>query len=126
MPRRTPKGFRLPPRYARCNSSRRPRTSVHLMVGWAGVLAREIGTMPFVVTEPCFGCKYTDCVTVCPTEAFYQDENMLYIHPEECIDCGACVSECPVGAIYDEHEMPSQWLHYIELNRERALALAAG
>jgi ferredoxin len=82
--------------------------------------------MAFVVTEPCFGCKYTDCVTVCPTEAFYQDENMLYIHPEECICCGACVPECPVDAIYDEPEVPRQWLQYIELNRERALALAAG
>lgn len=81
--------------------------------------------MPFVVTEPCFDCKYTDCVACCPTEAFYQDEQMLYINPQECIDCGACVPECPVNAIYDEPEVPRQWKHFIVLNRERTAALVA-
>jgi ferredoxin len=79
--------------------------------------------MTFVVTEPCRDCKYTDCVTVCPTDAFFQDERMLYIDPESCIDCGACAPECPVGAIYGENEVPSQWTQYIALNAERVLAL---
>lgn len=54
--------------------------------------------MTHVVAEPCFDCKYTDCVVVCPVDCFYQSEQLLYIHPDECIDCEDCVSECPVEA----------------------------
>jgi ferredoxin len=68
-------------------------------------------------------CKYTDCVTVCPVDCFYQDDQMLYIDPQECIDCGACVPECPVEAIFHETNVPSQWQQFIELNAERVLAL---
>ncbi len=74
--------------------------------------------MTFVVTEPCFGCKYTDCVVVCPKDCFYEGENMLFIDPNECIDCAACISECPVGAIFHEDEVPEQWRDYIALNAE--------
>src|SRR5262245_24067730 len=52
--------------------------------------------MAFVVCEPCRDCKYTDCVVVCPCDCFYQDDTMLYIHAVDCIDCEACVPECPV------------------------------
>lgn len=76
--------------------------------------------MAFVVTEPCHGCKYTDCVAVCPCESFREGEQMLYIDPDDCIDCGACVPECPVEAIYPEDEVPSKWTSYIELNAEMA------
>ena len=76
--------------------------------------------MAMVVTEPCFGCKYTDCVVVCPAECFYEGESMVYIHPEECIDCGACVPECPVAAIFYEDDVPEDWKPYIDLNREMA------
>jgi ferredoxin len=69
-----------------------------------------------VVAEPCSGCKYTDCVVVCPVECFYEGEKMLYIHPEECIDCEACVPECPVEAIFHEDNLPEEWKHYIEIN----------
>ena len=55
--------------------------------------------MTHVVTEPCFGCKYTDCVDVCPVDCFHEGEQMLYINPEECIDCQQCVAVCPVEAI---------------------------
>ena len=78
--------------------------------------------MTYVVCEPCNDCKYTDCVVVCPTECFFQDDHMLYINPDECIDCGACVPECPVEAIFRESDVPSQWRHYVELNAERARA----
>ena len=61
--------------------------------------------MAYVVAEPCLNCKYTDCVTVCPVECFYEAENILYIHPDECIDCGACVPECPVQAIFPLEEL---------------------
>src|SRR5205807_3694115 len=53
-------------------------------------------TVTHVVCEPCRDCKYTDCVVVCPVDCFYQDERMLYIDPLDCIDCGACIPECPV------------------------------
>lgn len=76
--------------------------------------------MTHVVAEPCFGCKYTDCVVVCPVECFYEGESMLYIHPDECIDCEACVPECPVEAIFHEDNLPEEWAEYTELNAELA------
>lgn len=55
--------------------------------------------MTYVVTDNCIACKYTDCVSVCPVDCFYEGENMLVIHPDECIDCGVCEPECPADAI---------------------------
>ncbi|HYT95148.1 MAG TPA: ferredoxin family protein [Gemmataceae bacterium] len=78
-----------------------------------------------VVTRPCHDCKYTDCVTICPVDCFYQDEKMLYIHPDECIDCGACIDECPVSAIFHAPDVPAEWASDIALNQERAEALRA-
>ena len=77
---------------------------------------REI--MAHIVAEPCFNCKYTDCVVVCPVECFYEGESMLVIHPDECIDCEACVPECPVEAIFHEDNLPEQWKDYIQLNKD--------
>ena len=77
--------------------------------------------MTHVVAEPCFGCKYTDCVVVCPVECFYEGEQILYIHPDECIDCEACVPECPVEAIFLEDNLPEEWRPFTELNAEMAL-----
>ena len=72
--------------------------------------------MTFVVTEACIKCKYTDCVEVCPVDCFYEGENMLVIHPDECIDCGVCEPECPIEAILpDTDEKAEDWL---ELNRK--------
>jgi ferredoxin len=76
--------------------------------------------MPHVVCEPCVDCKYTDCVVVCPVDCFYEGENMLYINPDECIDCGSCVPECPVEAIYMDDDVPKRWHEYVELNAEMA------
>jgi|TARA_B100000530_G_C15549286_1_gene325881 ferredoxin len=76
--------------------------------------------MAYVVAEPCIKCKYTDCVAVCPVDCFREGENFLVIDPEECIDCGACVPECPVEAIFEEDDVPSQWSEYIELNANLA------
>ena len=81
--------------------------------------------MAHIVTENCNDCKYTDCCVVCPVECFYQDDMMLYIDPADCIDCEACVPECPVEAIYAEANVPSQWTSYIQLNAEKAAALKA-
>src|SRR5665647_2905725 len=60
--------------------------------------------MTYVVTEACIKCKYTDCVEVCPVDCFYEGENMLVIHPDECIDCGVCEPECPADAIKPDTE----------------------
>ena len=79
--------------------------------------------MAYVVCEPCRDCKYTDCVVVCPMECFYQDERMLYIDPNDCIDCGACVPECPVEAIFYEGDVPTQWAQFVQLNAERVAVL---
>ena len=79
--------------------------------------------MTCVVCEPCHDCKYTDCVVVCPCECFYEDGSMLYIDPEHCIDCLACIPECPVQAIYVEEDVPDKWKSYIALNTEKSKSL---
>ena len=79
--------------------------------------------MAYVVTEPCVNCKYTDCVVVCPMECFYGDDAQLYIDPDDCIDCGACVPECPVEAIFHEPDVPVKWNGYIQLNADRVKLL---
>ena len=76
--------------------------------------------MAYVVTEPCVDCKYTDCVVVCPCDCFVEGDRMLYIDPSHCIDCDACVVECPVDAIFYEDDVPERWQDYIILNREMA------
>ena len=72
--------------------------------------------MTMVVTQPCIGCKDKSCLPACPVECFHEDATMVYIDPGECIDCGACVSECPTEAIFYEDDVPKQWSHFIELN----------
>lgn len=79
--------------------------------------------MPHVVTEPCIGCKNTVCVTVCPVDCFREDKDALYIDPDECIDCGACVPECPVQAIFELSQVPAKWKHFVQINVEKAKAL---
>ncbi len=72
--------------------------------------------MTFVVTDVCIKCKYTDCVEVCPVDCFYEGENMLVIHPDECIDCGVCEPECPIDAIIPDSEPEAE--KFLELNRD--------
>ena len=72
--------------------------------------------MTYVVTEACIKCKYMDCVEVCPVDCFYEGENMLVIHPDECIDCGVCEPECPAEAILPDSEGDlTKWL---DVNRD--------
>src|SRR5579875_2868845 len=75
--------------------------------------------MTYVVTENCIKCKYMDCVEVCPVDCFYAGENMLVIHPDECIDCGVCEPECPADAIFPDTDSRAtpEWLR---LNAEYA------
>jgi len=76
--------------------------------------------MAFVVTEPCIKCKYTDCVSQCPVDCFHEGPNFLAIDPDECIDCGVCVDECPVSAIMDAGDVPPEQAPFIELNARLA------
>lgn len=80
--------------------------------------------MAFVVAEPCIKCKYTDCVTVCPVDCFREGPNFLVIDPDICIDCGACVPECPAEAIFDQDDLPGHWKHFKKLNEELAVVYA--
>lgn len=66
--------------------------------------------MTYVVTDECVKCKYTTCVEVCPVDCFYEGPLMVVINPEECIDCGVCVPECPVEAIKEESEDLIEWI----------------
>ena len=72
--------------------------------------------MTHVVTEACIRCKYTDCVSMCPVDAFREGPNFLVIDPEECIDCTLCVPECPVDAIVPEDELTAAQREYLALN----------
>ena len=79
--------------------------------------------MAIVVTSKCQGCRYTECVAVCPAACFHLDERMVYIDPRTCIECRACIPVCPVQAIYDESELPAEFAAWAALNAERSAAL---
>jgi NAD-dependent dihydropyrimidine dehydrogenase PreA subunit len=80
--------------------------------------------MAYVIAEPCIGVKDTACVAICPCDCIHprKDEagfsltEMLFIDPANCIDCGLCVDECPVNAIFAEDDLPTEWTAYIEKN----------
>ena len=78
--------------------------------------------MTYVVTEACIKCKHTDCVDVCPTDAFREGPNFLAIDPDECIDCTLCVPECPVEAIFEVDDVPRAQKEFIALNADLARA----
>ena len=79
--------------------------------------------MTHVVAEPCIDCRDTECVTVCPVDCFREGEQMLFIHPEECIDCEACVPVCPSNAIFHECQLPTDWVPFKDLNAAMARQL---
>ena len=74
--------------------------------------------MTYIIAEPCLETKDASCVDVCPVDCIYEADAQYFIHPEECIDCGACEPECPVEAIFEESEVPEEWNKYISLNYE--------
>jgi ferredoxin len=73
-------------------------------------------SMAFIVAEPCIKCKYTRCAAVCLVSCFHEGANCLVIDPDVCIDCAACVPECPTQAIFAGDELPEKWRDFIELN----------
>jgi ferredoxin len=76
--------------------------------------------MAYIIAEPCIGVKDSACVEVCPVDCIYstEEDDMYYIHPEECIDCAMCEPECPVEAIFFEEDLPEEWSEYVEINAE--------
>lgn len=98
--------------------------------------------MAYVVTKPCIGTKDRSCVEVCPVDCFYNikkkkyndkfgiglspdgEEGMLMIHPDECINCGACETECPVEAIYEDSGVPEEMQEFVKINEEETLGLS--
>ena len=74
--------------------------------------------MTYIVVESCIKCKLMDCVEVCPVDCFYEGENMLVIHPDECIDCGVCEPECPIEAILPDTEDGLEY--WLEINTKYA------
>lgn len=72
--------------------------------------------MSYIVTQHCVDCKYTDCVAVCPVDAFHEGERMVYINPDTCVNCDACVPACPVEAIFSEENLPSKFQAYTQIN----------
>jgi len=76
--------------------------------------------VPYVITQPCIDVKDKSCVDVCPVSCIYIDtddlDRKLYIHPDECIDCGACEPECPVEAIFPEDALPDKWEPFVRIN----------
>jgi NAD-dependent dihydropyrimidine dehydrogenase PreA subunit len=82
--------------------------------------------MAYVIAEPCIGTKDNSCVEVCPVDCIhptpdepgYDDVEMLYIDPEECIDCDACVEACPVDACFAEDQLPEEWQKYTQVNAD--------
>lgn len=74
--------------------------------------------MTYVVTNNCISCKHTNCVDICPADAFHEGKNFLAINPEECVDCGLCVPECPEEAIVPESELDNSNIHFLVLNEK--------
>ncbi|MEC7703757.1 MAG: ferredoxin family protein [Candidatus Thermoplasmatota archaeon] len=77
--------------------------------------------MTHVVTSACVDHKYQDCVAVCPVDAFREMPTYLVIDPDECIDCGACIAECPVEAIYPDTDVPDELESWILKNEDEAI-----
>ena len=88
----------------------------------------HVRDMTHVVTSACVDHKYQDCVAVCPVEAFREADSYLVIDPDECIDCAACVTECPVEAIFADTDLPDEFEEWLDRNEVEAadLPLAEG
>ena len=81
--------------------------------------------MAYIICEPCVGVKDKACVEICPVDCIYEGTkegfpDMLFIHPDECIDCGACEPVCPTKAIFPESDLPEKWTEYTALNADLA------
>jgi len=102
-----------------------PHQTFQMFEGLAGSARnRDNRGVPYVVTEPCIGVKDKSCMTVCPVDCIYEADEQVYIHPDECIDCGLCEPECPVNAIFVDTDVPPNWKDFIQRNAVEAKKLA--
>lgn len=74
--------------------------------------------MTYTIAEPCIDVKDKACVDECPVDCIYEGNRMLYIQPDECVDCGACEPVCPVSAIFYEDDVPADWKVFTPINAE--------
>jgi ferredoxin len=79
--------------------------------------------VPHVVTENCSRCRFTDCVATCPVACFHLGDEHMYIDPDVCIDCSACIPACPVRAIVEVIDLPPEQEHWIEINARESKRL---
>jgi NAD-dependent dihydropyrimidine dehydrogenase PreA subunit len=82
--------------------------------------------MAYVIAEPCIDVKDRACVDECPVDCIYEGPRMLYIQPDECVDCDACVPVCPVTAIFTEDDVPAEWKQFVAVNAEYFSDTVAG
>ncbi|MEY5146741.1 MAG: hypothetical protein RL224_1055 [Actinomycetota bacterium] len=76
----------------------------------------KVAVLTYVIALPCVDVKDKACIDECPVDCIYEGDRMLYIHPDECVDCGACEPVCPVEAIYYEDDLPGEWSEYYKAN----------
>jgi ferredoxin len=74
--------------------------------------------MAYVIGSACVDCKDGACVQACPVDSIYEGKRTMYIHPDECIDCGVCVSFCPPQAIFEDRRLPEHERQFLAINRE--------
>ena len=72
--------------------------------------------MTYVIAQPCVDVMDRACVEECPVDCIYEGKRSLYIHPDECVDCGACEPVCPTEAIFYEDDVPDEWVDYLDAN----------
>jgi ferredoxin len=114
---------RMPAAFALCAPAPKARV---ILLGFESAFGFEDISVAYIICEPCVGTKDTACVDVCPVDCIhprkdepaFQSTDMLYIHPDECIDCGACVPACPVEAIFALDETPEKWKNFIPMNAQ--------
>ena len=78
---------------------------------------KPLEDMTYIIAQPCIDTNDASCIEVCPVDCIYEGKDQFYIHPDECIDCGACEPECPVQAIFPDTDVPVEWEGYIEKNK---------
>jgi NAD-dependent dihydropyrimidine dehydrogenase PreA subunit len=79
---------------------------------------RRRDTVTYVIADPCVDVLDKACIDECPVDCIYEGSRMMYIHPDECVDCGACEPVCPVEAIFYDDDVPEQWAQYRQLNAD--------